>query len=67
MDGELSNVGKDIGKQKPFRCTDEMQAALIKCLSEYKTKCKCNNMDLDADKECQYRKLPEEIVARFPW
>ena len=64
MDGEISNAGKGMGKKKIFRWTDEMQVALIECLSEYKTKCEFNN--IDADKACQYQRLREEMAARFP-
>ena len=64
--GEISNAGKGMGKKKIFRWTDEMQVALIECLSEYKTKCEFNNIDFDADKACQYQRLREEMAARFP-
>ena len=64
--GEISNAGKGMGKKKIFWWTDEMQVALIECLSKFKTKCEFNNIDFGADKACQYQRLREEMVARFP-
>ena len=51
--------------EKKFRWTEEMISGLISCLSDYKTKMEYQALDLDTDRNSQYKSIRSEMAKKF--